>query len=158
MTGNIHIHGDHEADDQIKRAALFLSDLRPFWPLVVPLVTSWWRRQFESEGSFGGSPWPALAAATVERKQSLGLRHEILQATGQAKRAASQPERFATPTSLTLAIDDSGPAHGNVLQYHQEGDGVPKRPLVFGDPLPVAAHAELNAAADRYVRDLFGRF
>lgn len=116
------------------------------------------RRQFETEGSFGGSPWPALSSAYAARKASLGLRHEILQATGQLKQAASRPTRFATPLSLTLVIDDSGEKHGPVLQFHQEGDGVPKRPLVFGDPLPIAAHAELELAADRYVRDLFARF
>lgn len=113
--------------------------------------------QFETEGAFAGRPWAPLALSTVAQKQRLGLRPEILQATGQLKRAASKPRREATASSLTLTIEDAGPEHGPVLQYHQEGDGVPKRPLVFGSPLPPLAEQELEAAADRYVSDLLRR-
>lgn len=154
---HIRVTGDDEAQKRIERLALHLSDLRGFWPLLVPVVTSWWKRQFDTEGGFAGNPWQALSPVTVDAKAALGLRPEILQATGQLKQAASRPERSVTPVSLTLTIDDSGPAHGPVLGYHQEGDGVPQRPLVFGDPLPPAASAELQAAADTYVRDLLAR-
>jgi hypothetical protein len=63
----------------------------------------------------------------------------ILVATGDMKRAASAPRACVTPTSLTLTIDDPK------LQYHQDGtDRMPARPLVFGDPLPPEARAELD--------------
>lgn len=154
---DITLRGGPEARRRFRALQLALTDLRPFWPLVVPVVTGWWRRQFQTEGAYAGIPWPALAAKTLARKLAGGGRSQILQDTGQLLRAASNPRRHATPSMLTLTIDDSGPAHGPVLQYHQTGDGVPKRPVVFGDPLPPLARAELNAAADVYVRGLLSR-
>lgn len=158
MSDLVRVSGDDEAERRIQALALHLSDLRNFWPLVVPVFTSWMRRQFDSEGEFGGQRWQALAPATVDRKRALGQRLSILQATGQLKQAASKPQRRATPRSLVLTIDDSGPAHGPILQYHQKGtDRMPARPLVFGSPLPTEAQAELQAVADRYVHGLLSR-
>lgn len=159
MTDFLKIRVDsRDADRQIRLLAVGLTDLRPFWPRVVPLATGWWKRQFDTEGAFGGRPWSPLAASTVARKVALGRRTSILQETGQLRRAASQPERKASPRSLVLTIDDAGPEHGPVLQYHQEGEGVPERPLVFGSPLPPSAAMELEREAEAYVRDLIGRF
>lgn len=146
-----------DADRQLQRIALGLSDLRSFWPRVNSLFIGWMKQQFDTEGAYAGRPWQPLAASTLARKARLGRRLNILQETGQARMAASRPERFATPRSLTLVIDDSGPAHGPVLQFHQTGDGVPARPLVFGDPLPFAAAQELEREAEDYVRDLLRR-
>lgn len=118
------------------------------------------RLQFESEGAFWGvgSRWTPLAASTLSRKHALGLRLQILQATGQARQAASRPERTATASSLTLTIDDAGEHHGPVLQYHQTGGPrLPKRPVV-GDRLPPLAEMELNREAEGYVSDFLGRF
>lgn len=81
----------------------------------------------------------------------------ILYASGQARRAASQPIREAGPLSLTLIIDDSGPEHDPVLQYHQEGGpDLPQR-QVIGDDLPALAEYELHREADAYVVDLLAR-
>lgn len=142
---------DHDADRRLGRLVVFISDLRSFWPTVATLYTSWMRRQFETEGAFAGQPWQPLAASTVGRKLRAGLRPNILQATGAMKRAASRPIRRATPHSLTLTIDS------DYLRFHQEGDGVPERPLVFGSPLVPQAAAELAAAAELYIRDLLKR-
>lgn len=153
----VKVHSD-DADRELRRFALFISDLRPFWPRVTRLFIGWMREQFESEGRFGGRPWAPLAPSTIEIKRALGLRLQILQAYGQMKQAASRPERIVSPSSLTLVIDDSGLHHGPVLQYHQTGGGrLPARPLVFGDPLPPAARAELRGEAEGYVRDLLRR-
>lgn len=158
MAEHVSVSGDEEAQRRIARLALHLSDLRGFWPLLVPVATSWWSRMFDTNGAFAGARWQALAPATVDRKAALGLRPDILQATGQLKRLASQPRRVATPTSLTLTIDDSGPEHGPVLQYHQSGTSrMPARPLVFGWPLPPQAQAELDGVANAYVRGLISR-
>lgn len=146
---------DHGEQRRLEQLALFMQDLRPFWPLVVPLVTGWWRRQFQTEGSFGGAPWAPLALRYAASK---AVRHPgkgILEATGDLRRAASDPLRAQTPLSLTLTIEDPK------LQYHQQEDGpvanLPRRPLVFGDPLPPLAQAELDEAAETYVRDLLHR-
>jgi hypothetical protein len=149
-----------DADRELRRIATLLTDLRPFWPRVTRLFVGWMRLQFESEGAFWGvgTRWTPLAASTVARKRALGLRLQILQATGQAKQAASRPERIAGPTSLTLRIDDAGEHHGPVLQYHQEGGPrLPKR-IVVGDGLPPLAAFELEREAEAHVSDFLGRF
>lgn len=148
---------DDDADRVLRRLVVGLSDLRPFWPRVSRLAIGWLRLQFDSEGAFWGvgTRWtplsPAYAAAKFER---WGAR-PILQASGQMRRAFSNPERRATPRSLTLTFDDSGPQHGEIAQYHQEGQGVPRRPII-GDRLPPLAELELQREADDYVRDLLG--
>lgn len=149
---NLHIFGDRDAERRIEQLALFLTDLRPFWPEVARLARSWWKRQFDTQGTFGGHPWAALSPTYAQWKARVYPGKPILQATGAMKRAASNPSRAATPTSLTLTIEDAK------VGYHQEGGGrLPARPLVFGDPLPAAARAELQQAADAYVRDLLNR-
>lgn len=138
--------------EQLQKLAVFLTDLRAFWPRVVPLVTGWWRRQFETEGSFAGHAWSPLSPDYAARKASLYPGKGILQATGALRGAASRPARAQTPTSLTLSIDDPK------LGYHQAGTPrMPARPLVFGEPLPAAATAELQVVAEEYVTDLLRR-
>lgn len=149
---------DAEARRRTQIIATALNDLRPFWPITVRLVRGWWKHQFETEGAFAGSPWPPLSPAYAAMKARRHPGRGILHATGQMRRAADKPTRYATPHSLTLVIDDSGPEHGPVLQYHQAGDGVPHRPLVFGDPLPARARAELEDAARGYLEDILRRF
>ncbi len=147
----IHIDdGGNQA--RFEKLAVFMRDLRPFWPLVVPLVTGWWREQFATEGAFAGDRWAQLSPQYAIRK---GLAHPgkgILEATGDMRRAASMPLRSQTPQSLTLTIDS------DVLPYHQEGTSkMPQRLLVFGDPLPAGARVELQAVAERYMTDLTRR-
>lgn len=145
------MHGE-DADRRIRTLALFLTDLRPFWPKVVPLVTGWWRRQFETEGAFAGQPWPRLTPAYAAIKARLYPGRGILYREGDLYRAATNPRRVQTPSSLTLTIEDPK------ISYHQEGEGnLPKRPFVFGDPLPMIAEHELQQEADAFVRDLLRR-
>lgn len=162
-----------EADRFYRRIELLLSDLRPFWPLVVPIVTGWWRMQFETEGGFAGRPWASLSPGYAAwksyhfggRKILYGPDHIIgdrrLSALrehpdykgGALKRAAASPTVVRTPHTLTMVINDPK------IEFHQEGTPtMPARPLVFGDPLPAAAVAEIDAAADRYVGDFLRRF
>lgn len=149
----IDVHfDDHGSQERIQRLAVFLTDLRSFWPLVVPLATSWWRRMFETDGEFGGERWAALSPEYEAWKSVHFPGKGILQRTGEMKRAVSNPSRAVTPTSLTLTIEDPK------LPYHQEGTAnMPQRLLVFGEPLPGEAQLELDAAAEAYVTDLLGR-
>jgi hypothetical protein len=107
---------------------------------------------FDTEGEFGGERWAALSP-DYEAWKSLHFPGKgILQRTGEMKRAVSNPLRAVTPTSLTLTIDS------DVLPYHQDGtDRMPQRLLVFGEPLPPEAQAELDAVAEGYVTDLLRR-
>lgn len=158
--GPIHARGAREADEQIRRIALFVSDLRPFWPRVSRLFVGWMRLQFESEGAFwsSGRRWTPLSPAYAERKRILWGERPILQASGQARDAASKPIRTVTPRSLTLTIDDSGPEHEAILGYHQEGGPrLPRRPII-GDELPPLVELELRREAEHYLTDLLRRF
>jgi hypothetical protein len=142
-----------DADRRIRALAVGLSDLRPFWPMVVPLFIDWMRQQFETEGAFGGRPWSPLSPAYALFKSSVRPGRKILYFDGDLRRAASQPRRVATPTRLTLIIDDPKAIR------HQEGtDRMPARPIIFGDPLPPQARTDIDRAAGKYVRDLLGRF
>lgn len=148
----VRVEGDEEAQRRLERLTLLLTDLRSFWPMLVPVVRSWFRRQFESEGAFGGHPWAPLSPVYAAYKARVRPGKGILVFTGDLKRAASNAVRTATPTTLTLTIDDPK------VSYHQEGTTrMPARPLVFSDPLPTVARAELDEVADRYVRDLASR-
>lgn len=153
MTDDASVRVDfHGTPEQLQRLAVFLSDLRSFWPLLVPAVTGWWRHQFETEGQFAGHAWQPLTPAYAAAKARTHPGRGILVATGALKRAASAPRRAQTATSLTLAIDDPK------LPFHQEGTTkMPARPLIFGDPLPAAARAELDTIAHAYVTDLLKR-
>lgn len=147
---------DGGTQDRVRKLAVFLADLRSFWPLLVPVVTGWWRQQFDSEGSFAGESWSPLSPQYSTWKERHYPGAGILVRTGALRRAASNPSRAVTPTSLTLTIDSP------YLEYHQQDDDdadytLPRRPLVFGDPLPAAAQAELQAAADTYITDLLSR-
>jgi hypothetical protein len=49
------------------------------------------RRQFDSQGAYGGTPWPADADSTVERKARAGLDPRILHATLRLRESLTQP-------------------------------------------------------------------
>lgn len=152
---NIHLRvvGDDEVARQLRRFELLISDLRPFWPLVVPLFIGWIRRQFETEGAFFGRRWLPLSPEYALFKHRVRPGKGILVFDGDLRRAASAPKRFATARSLTLVVDDPK------AEWHQEGTPrMPARPLIVDGPLPVMAQGELQAAAERYVGDFLGRF
>lgn len=153
MPENAGVHIDFNGTpERLQKLAVFMSDLRTFWPRLVPLVTGWWRQQFDTQGGFAGHGWAPLSLDYAARKEVLYPGKGILQATGALRQAASRPARAVTPVSLTLTIDDPK------LEHHQDGtDRMPARPLVFGEPLPLAAAAELQAAAGDYVTDLLRR-
>lgn len=143
---------DDDANRELNVISAGLGDLRSFWPMLVPVVTGWWRRQFETEGAFAGAPWQPLSPAYAAWKAARKPGKPILQFSGAMKQAVSRPHRAQTPISLTLSVEDPK------LGYHQEGGGnLPKRPVIFGDPLPPVAALELDRVAEEYVTDLLAR-
>jgi hypothetical protein len=150
------IHLDDEAFMRaLGRFTLRISDLRPFWPLVIPIFIGWMHEQFESEGRFGGHPWPALSDDYAEQKARDHPGAGILVAEGDLRQAASRPRRHVLPHELTLEVDwESEKGEPVDLSWHQEGTAkMPARPLLFGEPLPMQARAELDRAAELYVAE-----
>lgn len=141
-----------DADRDLLRVAALLTDMRPFWPKVVPLFTAWMSRQFESEGAYGGMPWAKLSPAYAAWKSVHYPGKGILVAEGDLRRASANPTRSAGPLTLELTIKDEK------IAYHEEGTPrMPARPLLFGDPLPAAARADLDAAAEDFLSDFLRR-
>lgn len=127
-------------------------DLRPFWPIVVPMFIRWMREQFESEGAWGNDPWAPLTDDYAAYKATRFPGQSILIATGAMRGAASRPHRIATPQSLTLTITDPK------IEFHQGGtDKMVARPVIPA-ALPASALVELGQAANAYVRENLVRF
>jgi hypothetical protein len=139
---------------QLRAAALAaaLIDLRPFWPKVVDLFRDWEERQFQTEGTFWGTPWKPLSPQYAAWKAAHAPTRGILVLTGALKRAATTPTRIASPRTLTLRIDDKK------ARWHHYGEGNnPARPLLM-EALPPQARLELDQAAEEYVDELATRF
>ena len=141
-----------------------VSDLRLFWPRLVPVVTGWWSRQFSTSGAFGGRPWAPLTDPYAAYKATKAPGKPLLVYSSGLKRAAARPIRTQSPRTLTLTIDDSDYGHGpkkvkrSIVAFHQEGTSrMVARPLVFGDPLMPAAEEELRLAAEAYLTDFLHR-
>lgn len=148
---DIRVTGDDELRRKLEQLQLFLADLRPFWPLLVPVFIGWMRDQFSSEGGWGGHQWAPLSPAYAVEKARTHPGRTILIRDGDLRRAASQPRRETTPRTLTLWIDD--PKAG----YHQDGtDRMPARPLIPA-VLPASARRDVDAAAETYVSTLVRR-
>lgn len=148
----IEMHGFTEAERALRGFAATMLDLRPFWPLVVPLFIRWMGEQFSTEGEWGGEAWAPLSADYAAYKATKHPGKSILIATGELRGAASRPKRLATPSSLTLTIED------RTIGYHQDGtDKMPARPVI-PDALPASAEAELELVAEAYIADMARRF
>ena len=124
----------------------------PFWPSVVPVFIQWMKQQFETEGEFGGHKWARLSPSYAAWKAVHYPTRGILYAEGDLRQAASRPTRRVTPSTLTMTISDPK------IQYHEKGTPhMPARPLLFGDPLPSSAAADLDRAAGDFLDLWLGR-
>jgi hypothetical protein len=150
---------DAEVRRKLQWLVAQLLDLRPFWPKVSSLAIGWWGAQFETEGVFGGHPWPPLSPGYGAWKAATHPGRGLLVLERDLREAASRPDRLTSPTTLTLTIPWARMKGENVdLDWHQRGtDRMPARPLIFGDPLPPQARVELDIAMDEYLDDLIRR-
>lgn len=148
MDVEVVVTGDEEFQRKVAQLQLFLQDLRTFWPLLVPVFVGWMGAQFSTEGGWGGQTWAPLSPNYAAWKSVHFPGRSILIRDGDLRRAASEPRREVTPTTLSLWIDDP------VATYHQDGtDRMPARPLI-PDRLPAVALAEVDEAAHEYVSTL----
>ena len=144
--------GFEEAERALRGFTATMLDLRPFWPLLVPIFIRWMRTQFESEGAWGGHKWAPLTPAYAAWKAQHKPGRSILVADGDMKAAASRPSRQVAPHYMILSIVDPK------IEYHQ--DGTPRmvaRP-VLPEHLPPQADDDISDAANNYVRENLKRF
>ena len=152
-------YDDDGTREKLAWIAAQLLDLRPFWPKLVSLAIDWWGKQFDTEGAFGGFPWPPLSPSYAAWKAANYPGRGILVLERDLRQAASLPDRVANPQDLTLTIPWARLKGEQVdLSWHQLGTTrMPARPLIFGDPLPAAAALDLDRAMDEYLNDLIAR-
>lgn len=171
MPENIVLEGTAEYDAALRRLLELIHDLRPFWPLVVPLFVGWIGKQFEGQGAYFGETWEPLSTQYAAWKMEHYPGKGILSAEGDLRKAATTPERISRPESLVLRIKpyektSRSPdltASGRQSRarvgtgkeidpdWFQSGtDRMPARPLL-GEVLPAEASAQLREAAEMYL-------
>lgn len=158
---DIDAEGIGELEAKLEKLAELMLDLRPFWPLVVPLYTRWVGAQFDSGGSYFGEAWQELSPAYAAWKTVNYPGRGILMAEGDLRHAAQTPRREATPHMLVLTIEPftkaRGPGAGREIDpdWFQSGtDRMPARPLLpLAGELAPTQGAEIAEAAELYVAD-----
>lgn len=147
----LETYGIAEAERALVKMIALLTDLRPFWPRLVPLFIGWMREQFDTEGDWGGGHWAPLSPDYAAWKTAHYPGRGILYATGDLRRSASNPARFVSPMMMSLTITD--PKAG----YHQEGtERMPARKII-PMVLPPYAQDEVRQAAEEYVAEMARR-
>ena len=129
------MEGTNRLSLDLQRLAGRAKDLRPAFHKIDKHVSTVFRRQFSTEGAFGGRPWPRLAAATIRARQKAGLgRGGILRSTnrlwaslvkvGPESIRIMRPHYYERGTSVHYADD------------HQlgRGKGLPVREII-PDPI-----------------------
>ena len=107
------------------------------------------RKQFDSEGKYGSDGWKQLAPSTIESKKAHNLDPRILRATGDLFEAMT---RRGDGKQVAVAKRD-GLVFGTTLpyaQFHQQGRGVPKRPVV---ELKEPDRREIIKIIQHYIRE-----
>lgn len=108
-------------------------DLKPAMRSIRDLMVEGHKKNFATQGSFLGQPWPALSAQTTERKARQGLPQNPMESSGSLLRALSGGRGRRTSATKTMA-------RAGVAQYYarfhlagasggRKGD-LPARPLV----------------------------
>lgn len=173
MAGEIVLEGADEYDAALAKLTELIADLRPFWPLVVPLFVGWVGKQFDSEGAYFGEHWAPLTEPYATRKMQLYPSKGLLSAEGDLRKAATTPTREVRPESLVLRItsyEKTERSHattpsgrrsrarvglGHLMDpgWFQEGTGrMAARPLL-AETLPPEADMQLREAADQYITE-----
>lgn len=118
----------------LKQLASRTKDLRPAFDKIDKHVSTVFRRQFATEGAFGGQKWDPLKPATIKSRQKAGgnrggiLRNfnrlwASLVKIGPESIRIVRPKYYERGTAVPYA------------ESHQEGEGVPIRHII-PDPMP----------------------
>jgi hypothetical protein len=124
----VTVDGEQQAANRFTLIGRRARDARPAFREISRLIYESEQRRFNSR-----SGWAPLAASTVARKRREGLSPQIMRATGALHRALTVP---GDPSILDIDKDRMrfGLKGGRTAVYygrfHQQGKGVPKRPVV----------------------------
>lgn len=137
-----------DAQRRLRGLSAQLLDWRPFWPIAGRIARSWVKRQFESQGSFGGTPWAPLTMAYAKEKTRKRPGRPLLVYDGDLRRDVLGRYGLrleGQPTAFDLVL------RNEVAAYHQTGTGaMPARPII-PPIIPPEAKQELRVAAQTYV-------
>lgn len=148
-------------EERLEKLVAACLDLRPFWPMVIPLYVRWMGQQFDTGGEFFGEQWAELTPDYAAWKSEHYPTRGILMAGGDLRHAAQNPTRLALPNSLTLTIEpfvkarDPGKGRNIDPAWFQDGtERMVARPLMpIHDELPESAQQEVAGAAEVYIQD-----
>lgn len=163
-------------EERLAKLVEALIDLRPFWPMVVPLYNRWMKEQFDTEGDFFGDHWQELSPGYAAWKSVHYPTKGLLMAEGDLRKAATTPTRDAQPHMLTLTIEpyekttrvDAFNVKSRQRSRKRRGTGAtidpawfqtgtdrtPARPLLpITGELPALAQGEIGDAAEAYLHD-----
>lgn len=154
------LSGFTEYQQALVRMLALLTDLRPFWPRLVPAFVGWMRERFSTEGEFGGDPWAPLSPAYLTRKMQLYPGKGIMYATGQLRRRASNPVRRVTPTTLLFEIPEFTRVDGRQMDpawFDVDKDTTPARPVIppsWNVALPEVIQVEVDDIAQEWIDEM----
>jgi phage gpG-like protein len=129
---DLEVFGDKEAADLLRQVGDRAVDMKPAFAKCYTIMEEGLRKQFESKGAYLGTPWPALAKTTLERKAREGLSSEPLVGASQILKTSLEGGRgrikSVTKTQVRIGTKDF------VARFHQGGSktkaGLPARKLV----------------------------
>lgn len=118
IVSHVQVIGEDKAALHIQEMATRAANLRPALNEMKKLINDGFRKQFESQGAYFGSPWPALDPDTVERKGS----SSPLVASGKLRAALSGGAgRKTRVTSSSVTV-------GTSLWYAHFAEGTGRQP------------------------------
>lgn len=141
--------GVRQIDRELVGISGRITDMGPAMREVLDLIRKVEKQQFDSQGKYGSGGWKPLAPSTVAYKKAYNLDPRILRATGDL---FSSMTKRGDSTQIAVPKQD-GLVFGTTLeyaQYHQQGRGVPKRPVV---ELKEDDRREAIKIIQRYIRE-----
>lgn len=140
--------GDVALDRTLGRVAEGVEDMRPAWQALARRFETAMERQFESEGSWGGTPWPPLSPDYARWKARVAPGQPILRLTNLLVDSLTDLE---SPASVHV-IEPDFMVLGTAVEYgafHHEGAGnLPQRKIVA---LPEAERRQWVKVVQRFI-------
>lgn len=144
------VAGDKQIEREILRVGAYAGDATPAFRAIGDLMIAEEKLQFATQGGHASGGWKPLKPATVERKQRLGLRPQILQETGAlidslTVKGNSEMVFEPSPTGITFG---SKLSYAEAHQNPKPGSHLPRRRPI---ELTESARREIVKVLQRYI-------